>query len=66
MKGLPLSLPTNQALSSLSFPTAVIGNLPDTVIPDIRYRASLLVSFRMDPRYQPAGMTEMICHSRQL
>ncbi len=27
------------------------------VIPDIFYRESILVSFRMDPRYQPAGKT---------
>jgi len=27
------------------------------VIPDICNRESILVSFRMDPRYQPAGMT---------
>lgn len=27
MEGLPLSIPTNQDLSSLSFPTALIGNL---------------------------------------
>jgi hypothetical protein len=27
------------------------------VIPDSFNRESILVSFRMDPRYQPAGMT---------
>jgi len=27
------------------------------VIPDIFNRESTLISFRMDPRYQPAGMT---------
>jgi hypothetical protein len=28
------------------------------------YRESILVSFQMDPRYPPAGMTEIICHTR--
>jgi hypothetical protein len=27
------------------------------IIPDIFNRESIWVSFRMDPRYQPAGMT---------
>ncbi len=57
MEGLPLSIPTNQDLSSLSFLKALIGNISDMVIPDIIYRESILVAFRMDPRYQPAGMT---------
>ncbi len=32
-------------------------SLPIGVIPDIVYRESILVSFRMDPRLQRAGMT---------
>ena len=43
METLPWSLPVNRALF--------------LVIPDILYRESILVWFRMDPRYQLAGMT---------
>lgn len=38
-----------------------------SVTPDSRYRESILaLPFRqMDPRYQPAGLTGIICHVRQ-
>ncbi|MDH4194558.1 MAG: hypothetical protein OEW33_14665 [Nitrospirota bacterium] len=42
----------------------VIGNLPALVIPDLCHRESILISFRIDSRYLPVGMTEMGYHSR--
>jgi len=44
-------------------PSAVHSGKPGSlflVIPDIVNRESILVSFRMDPRYQPAGMTSSV------
>jgi len=45
-------------LKSLSFQTFLIGNLSALVITDIGHRESILVSFRIDPCYQPVGMTQ--------
>jgi hypothetical protein len=53
------------SFSSRHFLIFVIGHQFSFVIPAVGYRESILMAFRMDTRYRPAGMTENVGCARR-